>query len=145
MQGNGGFTCMFGRGGFLVLAAVLVALFFWTCGDDSSTNNPEDPPANNGSIGPAGGTFTDAASGVTVEVPAGALSTATTLTCTHYADQSEVPDSMWSGVFGALGIVCLGPDGQTFDSAVTITVPVTETLTPGEQFPLFVWNTDSDS
>ncbi len=130
-------------GGSIAVSITLAVFLLWSCGGDSSTGSEDNNQS--GLIGPGGGTFVDPTSGVAVVVPPGALSTETQITCTRYADESEIPDSMLSSIFGPLGVVCLGPDGTQFDSAVTVTVPVSDTLTPGEQFPLFVWNESNDS
>ena len=118
---------------------ILTLLLFMNCWGGVSVNHAED------TIGPSGGTFTDEESDVEISVPAGALSSETQLTCTYYEGEDDFPDTMKSMFFGELGLVDLGPDGLEFDSPVTITVPVSADLTPGDQFPLFVWNTADQS
>jgi len=114
-------------------------------GGDSSTNDNGGATGGTNLIGPEGGTFIDASSGVMVSVPAGALASETQLTCTYYDSDNDIPGDIHSGFFGSLGVVKFGPDGLEFDSPATITVPVSVDLTPGDQFPLFVWNPDKQS
>jgi len=132
----------------LLLTTFILLMLALSCGGgggDSSTNDNGGATGDTNLIGPEGGTFIDASSGVTVSVPAGALASETQLTCTYYDSDNDIPDDIHSGFFGDLGVVNLGPDGLEFDSPATITVPVSVDLTPGEQFPLFFWNTDTRS
>jgi hypothetical protein len=79
-------------------------------------------------VGPSGGTVTTA-DGVTLVVPAGALSAATTLTVA--SDASAVPSSGMlmvpaGGTQTAIVVgtpFLFGPEGQTFASGVMVTIP----------------------
>ena len=122
----------------LALLAMLVVSF--SCSDDKST----DGGGGGGdvtTIGPAGGTVTDA-DGAKVVIPAGALSTDVRITVDTHTDESTLPCGL--GVIEFCGAVDFGPDGQEFALPVTITIPAPEPLVPGSRFPLFYYDDVND-
>jgi len=109
-----------------------------TCSDDDSTT--PDTGAD-GLIGSGGGSVSDAG-GAQVEIPAGALSQDTAITVTTYTDPDEFPvtagpvPAFWGGAE-------FGPSGTEFALPVTISIPARVPLTPGTEYPLFVYEPDS--
>ena len=91
-------------------------------------------------VGPEGGTVTDSR-GASVEIPAGALAEATTITIATY----ENPSGIYSrhGVTPFTGGADFGPDGIEFLKPVTITLPTERKMVPGQTQPLFMQNPDT--
>ncbi|WP_437758119.1 DUF5050 domain-containing protein [Sorangium sp. So ce1389] len=106
------------RSSFVVVACAAAALGSASCGgaDTDGDNGPGTSPQF--SVDSQGGVFT-AGDGFKIEVPPGAVSAATDLTIEHVEDTRE----------GAVGpMYLLGPEGQTFDKPVTLTLPITVAL-----------------
>lgn len=122
-----------------LLALLTVLVVFFSCSDDKSTDNGGGGDVT--TIGPAGGTVTDA-EGAKVVIPAGALSSETQITVNTHTDESTLPCGL--GVIEFCGGADFGPDGQQFAMPVTITIPAPEPLTPGVKFPLFCYDDASD-
>ena len=124
---------------WLVLPILTIAiLVLTTCGSDDPV---EPPPGNNGTIGPAGGTVTDAG-GAGVTIPAGALTEDIAITVETFADPETGPyptgpvPIFWGGAQ-------FGPAGTQFSMPVSITLPTREPLNPGDDYPLFSYDPDN--
>ena len=90
---------------------------------------------NTGLIGTEGGTITTA-SGAAIVIPPGALDSNTTITITSYDTQSNLPE--YNGIMGNfISGLTLSPDGLNFQIPVTITIPLNETITSGNEVKLF--------
>jgi len=125
---------------FLWSCLILSAIFYFTgCNGGSSSDSEAPVPETTSKIGSKGGTVTDEG-GSSVVIPPGALSKETEITVITYRDGTALPDEMWSSLFGENGAAEFLPDGLTFALPVTITVPSTVSLTPGDEIPLFQWN-----
>ncbi|WP_437611569.1 DUF5050 domain-containing protein [Sorangium sp. So ce834] len=117
----------------VVLACAAAALSSASCGgtdkDDRGADGSEtgggdtsgtgaQPGSGQFSVDAQGGTFT-AEDGFTIEVPSGAVSEETVITVERVEDAPE----------GAVGpMYVLGPEGQTFDKPITLTLPITIAL-----------------
>ncbi len=100
-----------------------VALFSCVIGAAALSGCAVNAPANSASIGAAGGTLagaTGALRGAQLSVPPGALTGNVVLTMSEGA-ATAIP----SEVEVAGGVVLMGPEGQTFATAVTLTIPTT--------------------
>jgi len=116
---------------------VVLGLNLGCSSDDSSTDSGSG--GNTGmTVGPDGGTVTD--EGVTLVFPAGALDNSITVTVDYHEDQWDLPDSMASSHCGELGAVTFGPEGQTFNSPVSMTMPINQSTAPGTALALWIWN-----
>jgi hypothetical protein len=92
----------------------LASLFFLSCGSSGGGGSSNSPVTT---IGPSGGTF-NGGNGLTVTVPAGALSSSVRITA---GQTSTVAPSG----YGALsGLYQFGPDGTTFAQPATVTLPL---------------------
>ncbi len=101
--------------------------------DDASSFN-----TNTGLIGTEGGTITTA-SGAVIVIPPGALDSNTTITITSYDTQSNLPE--YIGIMGNfIGGLVLSPDGLNFQIPVTITIPLNDTITSGDEVKLFYYD-----
>nr|MBN2276667.1 hypothetical protein [candidate division Zixibacteria bacterium] len=124
---------------FLLLAVILLltAVVVFNCGDDKGTDSNNN---NNGSnvVGPEGGTVSDG-DGSSVVIPAGALDADITVSVKTISEIDDLPDSLLSYGLGLYGAIELGPDGQQFNTPVTITFPIDTQLTAGDSLPLFSW------
>ena len=111
-----------------------------TCGSDDPV---EPPPGNNTTIGPAGGTVTDAG-GAGVTIPAGALTENIAITVETFTDPETGPyptgpvPIFWGGAQ-------FGPAGTQFSQPVSITLPTREPLNPGDDYQLFAYDPDNQS
>ncbi len=95
--------------------------------DDTATSTDDSPPDGDSvtvEIGPAGGRV-DHPGGASVEIPAGALIEATNITI-RLMEESELaaPDADDT----VTGLWDFGPDGATFATPVTVTLPLTAPL-----------------
>jgi hypothetical protein len=120
----------------LILAISILVLT--TCGSD----DPVDvPPDNNGIIGPAGGTVTDAG-GAGVTIPADALTEDVAITVKTFVDPETGPyptgpvPIFWGGAQ-------FGPAGTQFSKPVSITLPTRAPLNPGDGYQLFAYDPDN--
>jgi len=96
-----------------------------------TSNNP--PPAPPPVIGTAGGTVTEA-SGASVIVPAGALTTNTTI---RVAKDSTGAPALPAGLTGAGNIYIVTPHGGDFAQPVEVRIPApTTTLLPNQEYKL---------
>ncbi|KYF71845.1 hypothetical protein BE17_18445 [Sorangium cellulosum] len=117
------------RASWMVLACAAVALGSASCGgkdtgggDATSTSGtgpqPQPETGSQFSVDAQGGVFT-AEDGFKIEVPPGAVSEATVITV-------ERVDEPRDGAVGPTYV--LGPEGQTFDKPITLTLPITVAL-----------------
>jgi hypothetical protein len=122
-----------------ILITVLLLLTLVSCGGGGGGGTtPEADQTGSGTIGPAGGTASDAG-GASVVIPAGALASLTLIEVSSYQDLDSclkpagpVPAYLGGAMFGPLGTQFLAP--------VTVTIPCSRDLNPGSQFPLFIWD-----
>jgi uncharacterized repeat protein (TIGR02543 family) len=91
-------------------------------------------------VGPEGGTVTDSR-GASVEIPAGALAEETTITIATYSDGGDIYSR--HGVTPFTGGANFGPDGIEFLKPVTITLPTSQKMVPGQTQPLFMLDPDT--
>lgn len=89
-------------------------------------------------VGPSGGTVSHP-DGASVVIPPGALSEETLITIAVHHDAASLPAPTVPSL-PFLGGVNLGPDGIAFLQPVTITIPLTTELTPGSEYPLFLYD-----
>jgi uncharacterized protein YjdB len=89
-------------------------------------------------IGPSGGTITEP-SGASVIIPPGALTEQKLISIkTRFGPSSlPAPTAPW---FPALGGATLGPNGLVFQQPALLTLPLSQRLIPGSQYPLFVYD-----
>jgi len=128
----------------LIICLLISPIFATVCTkDNSGSNTPPDSLGNHALITTDGGTVTDS-NGVSVSIPPGALSESVNISVISYSDNSSSP-SGWCPVPGFAGAVEFGPDGLTFLTPVKITIPVSNPKTPGEKFPLILWESGSDT
>jgi hypothetical protein len=121
----------------LVFAALL-ALGVSSC--SSSDGGPVGsgggtPPAT---VGPGGGTVSDAG-GAAVSIPPGALADDTPITATTVASPTDLPYPTAPGQ-PFMGAARFGPSGTTFLEPVQITIPLAQSMTPGDEVALFVYD-----
>ncbi len=121
-----------------LLVLIISILVLTTCGSD----DPVEPPSgNNGVIGPAGGTVTDAG-GAGVTIPADALTEDVAITVKTFVDPETGPyptgpvPIFWGGAQ-------FGPAGTQFSKPVSITLPTREPLNPGDDYQLFAYDPDN--
>jgi len=120
----------------VVVAAILAA----SCG-----NRPQDgtPKSYSERVGPDGGTIEDPA-GTTLDIPAGALESPTSITVTTFDQASDFGAAF--GFPAPTGVLCgvrLEPDGLEFAEPVSLSLPTPEYLEPGE-YSLCFWNEDDE-
>lgn len=120
-----------------VAAALALLLPLLSCPTQGTKPAPENASVS-GDIGPEGGTL-EGPFGSKIVVPAGALDTTTTIGLTAYTSSSTLP-AAWSPLPGFLGAIEAQPDGQAFNSPVTLTLPLSPAMTPGAGLPLLGWN-----
>jgi len=94
-----------------------------------------------GKIGAAGGCVYDPG-GANVTIPEGALD-AETLITVETLNQTGLP-APTPPLTQFLGAASFGPDGLTFKTDVTITIPLNESKTPGTLLPLFVYDAEKE-
>lgn len=130
----------------LLLLISSVVLFVVTCKKEAGPVEPSQTNLTGFSsltIGSSGGKVVDSY-GASITVPAGALSSNTTISVrTVRAD--SVPSELQSTVVGNI-IECL-PNGATFLQPVTIVLPITSGIKyrPGDTANLYMYNSDSSS
>jgi uncharacterized delta-60 repeat protein len=101
----------------LASAALLLALA--ACGGGGDAQPPPPAPVPAGTpIGPAGGTVT--IGGATLTIPAGALSRSMIITATSSSSTAGLPEA--ATIEGL--VFDFGPNGTTFTSPVTLTLPL---------------------
>lgn len=109
-------------------AAACIALALAACGGGSGGGGAGGgmPPVGT-VVGAAGGTVS--AGGATITIPAGALNQDTTITITTSSPNSSLPES--STVQGL--VFDFGPNGTTFSTPATLTLPMVATLAANER------------
>ena len=133
-----------------ILVLLLTGSFvFWlyACngsGGGSTDNNSGDDNDGDGDTQPAsysqlvtaatGGTVSDP-SGASIIIPANALGQDTTISVTTYGNGAGIDT-----VMPLNGSVDFEPDGLVFNAPVTITIPCQSAMTPGETFPLWLYD-----
>ncbi len=120
-----------------ILVGLLVLLTIISCSGDDTTGPVADGPGT-GTIGSAGGTVSDAG-GASVTIPAGALAAETAIDVATYKLAGACPNPT-GPVPDYLGGAMFGPHGTQFAVPATVTIPCSQDLTPGDQFPLYVWD-----
>ncbi|WP_437579292.1 DUF5050 domain-containing protein [Sorangium sp. So ce887] len=106
------------RSSIVVLACAATVLGSASCGGTDADNDATPGASPQFSVDAEGGIFT-AEDGFKIEVPPGAVGAATELTIERVEVTRE----------GAVGpLYVLGPEGQTFDKPVTLTLPITVEL-----------------
>jgi len=118
----------------LAILVFFVILVVASCGSDDATT----PAGNSNTIGPGGGTAT-APGGAKVTIPAGALAADTEIEVATYSSGDSCPNPT-GPVPGFFGGAMFGPPGLQFAIPVSVTIPCNRDLSPGNQFPLFVWD-----
>ena len=118
----------------LAMLVFFVILVVASCGSDDATT----PAGNSNTIGPGGGTATDPG-GAKVTIPAGALAAGTAIEVATYSSGDACPNPT-GPVPDFFGGAMFGPPGLQFAIPATVTIPCNRDLTPGNQFPLFVWD-----
>jgi len=113
----------------------VVILLLAGCGGDNATLPLEQ---SNTAIGPGGGSVTDGG-GAGITIPAGALDREYEITVSTYARSDNCPNPTGS-LPHFIGGAKFEPAGLEFKAPATVTIPSNQNLTPGSQFPLFVWN-----
>jgi len=121
----------------LFLACVLSLFFCYSCQSTLSEGTSQR-------IGPEGGTLQEDG-GAIVAIPAGALETQTKIEVDSYASANELPENLQPHFLGAFSAAKFMPEDITFNQPVSITIPCSEQLTPGTQFPIFTWDDDEQS
>lgn len=102
----------------LAVSLLLGALALGACGAPMPMSNPDE-------VGPSGGTVTSsdtASTGTAITVPANAVTTPVDLTF----GVDSAPPALPSGWAAAGPYVNIGPASQTFASAATVTIPITD-------------------
>ncbi|MDY6935590.1 MAG: hypothetical protein SVZ03_15375 [Spirochaetota bacterium] len=130
----------------IIICFLILPFCVTVCNNDNSGSNiPLPPPGGSGNttVTPDGGTVTDP-SGASVSIPPGALTESVDISIKTYSDNSSLPPG-WCPVPGLAGVVEFGPDGLTFQKPVTVTIPASNPMTPGEKFPLLLWESESDT
>jgi len=100
------------------------------------------PKENGVLVTPEGGTVSDPG-GVSIVIPAGALTENTYITVTTFHDEATMPDN--GGPL--LNFNCaadFGPDGMEFQVPISVTFPSNTPLTPGTRFPIFRYDKDNE-
>ena len=105
----------------------------------SGGGNGDEPQAD--VIGPAGGTVTDP-EGASVTIPAGALTENTLISVSTHISATSLPGPTLGGP-SYKGGASFGPDGLVFQLPVTITIPITNTLSPGATYPLYLFRPET--
>lgn len=93
-------------------------------------------------VTPRGGTVSDPG-GVTMVIPAGALSENTYITVTTFHDEADMPDD-GGPLINFNGAADFGPDGTEFQIPVYVTFPSNTPLLPGARFPLFRYDEENE-
>ena len=120
-------------------AIILTVIALTTCSPMNLQDIAGYVPVYSQVVGPDGGTVTDSR-GASVEIPAGALAEETTITIATYADGGDIYSS--HGVTPFSGGADFGPDGIQFLKPVTITLPSSRKMVPGQTQPLFMGGSD---
>ena len=121
----------------VVLLAAVLALS--TCSSDNPVEAP--PVTGDGTVGPAGGTVSDA-TGASVIIPPGALSSDVKVTVEGFPQMESAPypagpvPVFWGGAQ-------FGPAGTQFAQPVSISLPTGDELNPGDDYQLFVYDPDN--
>jgi hypothetical protein len=125
----------------ILLTILSLAIVVTGCGGGGGGSNDPGVPGgdtNTGAIGPEGGTITTD-SGAIIVIPPGALDSTTTITITSYDTQSNLPAN--SGIMGNfIGGLVLSPDGLNLQIPATITIPLNDTITGGDEVKLFYYD-----
>ena len=126
---------------FPLLALFIIAVqmaFLPGCSGGSGKGEtlPTDPPYTQ-TVGPAGATVTDPDGGEVI-IPAGALAKNTDITIKTYPNQNDLNSAL--GLTPFHGGVDFGPDGTSFSVPVTIRIPVSLKLEPGDKRSLYLYN-----
>ncbi len=135
---------------FVVISALIFTfLLYLFIGCNSLFNDTDDDTGelNEGgttasrTIGPEGGII-ETGNGAKLDVPPGALTEEVTITLSSFTNNSVLPDA-WCPIPGMGGAVRLEPAGLEFAKPATLTVPMDAEWAPGDQIPLFFFNSSS--
>ena len=119
------------------LVTLLIVVTLTTCKPMFLQDIAGYVPVHSQVVGPDGGTVTDSR-GASVVIPEGALAEETTITIATYEDGSGIYSR--HGVTPFTGGADFGPDGIEFLKPVTITLPSSQKMVPGQTQPLFMQN-----
>lgn len=112
----------------LTFICLIIGVVFWSCSDDSSTNNSKDEPIMaDENIGPEGGTI-EIAGMIKLDIPAGAVTDTTSFAISR-ADavtQPTAPMKPLSAMF------TIEPSGLIFNSLATVTIDYDESKLGGK-------------
>jgi hypothetical protein len=117
----------------LFTTTVIILLLAGCAGENATL-----PIEENNTIGPGGGSVADGG-GASITIPSGALDKEHEIKVSTYAKSDECPNPTGS-VPHFIGGAKFEPSGLEFNVPVTVTIPSNQNLTPGSQFPLFLWN-----
>jgi len=123
---------------FTIIVTAALALFMTACsGSGAKGTAPFDVTSYSQNAGPDGGTITDPR-GAVIIIPAGALDSETSITVKTYEDNAALVKKL--GINPCIGGVDFGPDGLVFKKPVTIEIPASAALVPGQEYPLYVYD-----
>lgn len=110
------------------LALMALSLFGCSRGNEnitSSSDNQEYTPVSK-TVGASGGTITDSKSGLSLQIPAGALDKDTTISIQYVIDEKKVAEDPTTAFLGA---VEFAPSGLVFDRPVQVSINLKEAPT----------------
>ncbi len=111
------------------------------CGGGGSGDAGSENVVEVTGIGPEGGLVEDAY-GAKVVIPENALLDTYDISVSSYIDNDSLPND-WAPIPNIIGAIKLEPEGLTFNNPVTVTIPVSNKIDPGNRFPLLYWNSST--